>query len=125
MTRRNDRAECPELSGEALERHLFGCESCRIDARISAAWKALSAPDAEGPAPVRDAFLSRVLTARRSGLRRDRRRRYLLAAAAVLLFFFFAGSGQRSGVTSDPEIRAVDAFATLTATSSVEEMLPE
>jgi hypothetical protein len=124
MTREIGRIECPELSGEELERHLFVCEDCRARARMSAAWRALAAESPE-PSPVREEFLSRVLAARRSGARRDRRRRFLLAAAALLLFSFFAGEAHRKNSGPGPELQAEEAYATLASPSDIEGLLPE
>ena len=58
-------AGCPELSGEALERHLFVCEACRDDARMASAWKALAESPEGAEARVSEAFLSRLSAARR------------------------------------------------------------
>jgi len=123
--RENVPTECRELSGDALERHLFVCEACRTQARVSAAWRALASPDPGDALPIREAFLARVLSSRRQEARRSRRRRYLLAAAAVLLFFFCAGGGHRHGLDPGPDRRAEEAFANLTSPSELEAFLPE
>lgn len=123
--RENTSAECPELSGEALERHLFVCEACRTQARISTAWRALASPDADDASAIREAFLARVLSSRRQDSRRIRRRRCLLAAAALLLFFFCAGGGHRRGLDPGPDRRAEEAFANLTSPSELEAFLPD
>ena len=119
--------ECPELSGEALERHLFGCERCRGRARLAAAWKALGAP-AASEATVTDAFLARVLASNGARRRRERARRYLAIAAAVLLFFFFAGTGHRQSAGSaslETDRSAEDAYANLTAPTPLDTALPD
>jgi predicted anti-sigma-YlaC factor YlaD len=120
----NDRSGCPELSGEALERHLFVCEDCRAQARLAAAWRFLAA---EGPeeAPVREEFLARVLGARRRGVLQDRRFRYFLAAAALLLFCFFAGSGHRSRTGQPSDRQAEEALATVASPAEFESLLPD
>jgi len=118
---RDEIQECPELSGEALERHLFGCERCRGRARLAAAFKTVAAPPESDR--VTDAFLSRVLAAHGIRRRRDRARRYLAVAAAVLLFFFFAGTGHRQSAGSaslESQRGAEDAYASLTAPNALE-----
>jgi len=124
MKRKIGRIECPELSGEELQRHLFVCEDCRARARVSAAWRVLAAESPE-PSPVREEFLSRVLSARRSHARSTRRRRFLLAAAALLLFSFFAGEAHRKSAGPGPELQAEAAYASLVGPSEIEGLLPE
>ena len=117
----DEHPDCPELGGEALERHLFTCERCRGRARLSAAFKAVAAPPENDR--VSEAFLSRVLASHGVRRRRDRVRRYLAVAAAVLLFFFFAGTGHRqsAGTASlETERSAEDAYASLTAPNALE-----
>jgi hypothetical protein len=125
MRREIDRIECPELLGEELERHLFVCEDCRARARVSAALRVLAAESPE-PFPVREEFLSRVLSARRSDARRNtRRRRFLLAAAALLLFSFFAGEAHRKSAGPGPELQAEAAYASIAGPSEIEGLLPD
>jgi predicted anti-sigma-YlaC factor YlaD len=118
-------AGCPELSGEALERHLFVCEACRDDARMASAWKALAESPEGAEARVSEAFLSRLSAARRRDGARVRRRRYLLAAAAVLLFFFAAGTSQSERGAVDTDRPPEEAFSSLASTSVLEGLLPE
>ena len=120
-----DRAECGQLAGEALERHLFVCEGCRSQARLAAAWRSLAAESPKEAAPVREEFLARVLISRRQAARRDRRIRYLLAAAALLLFTFFAGSGHRTSSGPGRDRQAEEAFASLASPSELEGLLPD
>ena len=124
MRREEDFADCPELSGEELERHLFACPECRAGARLAGAWKALGEADA-GDGAVPEAFLSRVLAAARVRRRRDRARRILLAAAAVLLFSFFAGTGHGQSSAAERDGQAEDVYASVTAPSVFEVALPE
>jgi len=119
-----DRSGCPELSGEALERHLFVCEDCRAQARLSAAWRFLGAEGTE-EAPVREEFLARVLGARRRAFVRARRFRYLLAAAALLLFCFFAGSGHRSRTGQPSDHQTEEALATVASPAEFDSLLPD
>jgi ferric-dicitrate binding protein FerR (iron transport regulator) len=125
MKIRNDRSGCPERTGEELERHLFVCEDCRAEARLSAAWRALGGVGAEEPPSIREEFLGRVLGARNRQARRDRRLRLLLAAAALLLFTFFAGGGHKSGTGATPELQAEDAYASVAAPFELERLLAE
>jgi len=122
--RERPRGGCEGLTGEALERHLFVCEHCRGDVRLSAAWEALRGDRAEtSPAPASEAFVSRVLRARRREIVRERRRRFLLAAAAVLLFFFAAGANSQRAT---PPPNTDDVYASLANSSSVlEGFLPD
>lgn len=118
-------AACGGLTGEALERHLFQCPSCRGQGRMSSAWEALRGDRGGDPLPaVDERFVAKVLGAVRKDASRQRRRRWLLAAAAVLLFFFAAGanSRSRSAAPSTPE----DVYAGLTTPSpALEGLLPE
>ncbi len=125
MNRTHREAGCPELSGEALERHLFVCEACRDDARMASAWKAL-AESPEGAEAPRQRGLP-VAALRRAAPRRARLRlrRYLLAAAAVLLFFFAAGTSQSARGTVDTDRPPEEAFSSLASTSVLEGLLPE
>jgi len=118
-------AGCPELSGEALERHLFVCKACRDDARMASAWKALAESPEGGEARVSEAFLSRLFAARRRDGARLRRHRYLLAAAAVLLFFLAAGTSHSERGTVDTDRPPEEAFSSLASTSVLEGLLPE
>ncbi|HEY7114183.1 MAG TPA: hypothetical protein VIA45_14735 [Thermoanaerobaculia bacterium] len=118
-------ADCPELSGEALERHLFVCDSCRADARLGSAWKTLAERPEGAEARVDEAFLARLSAARRRDGVRVRRRRYLLAAAAVLLFFFAAGTSQAPPATSDGDRPPEEAFSSLASQPTLEGILPE
>ena len=118
-------AECPELTGEALERHLFVCESCRADARLASAWKTLAEHPEGAEARVDEAFLARLAAARRRDGARRRRRRYLLAAAAVLLFFFAAGTSQSPPGTSDGDRPPEEAFSSLQSPPALDGLLPE
>ena len=116
---------CEQLTGEALERHLFVCADCRRRARLAAAWDALreDRPDEETDASAEERFVAGVLAAvRRDGSRR-RLRRLWLAAAAVLLFFFAAGANfaDRPAAPASPE----EEYAGLTAPSALDGLLPE
>ncbi len=116
---------CAELSGEALERHLFLCEECRAGMRLSAAWEALKADRAEGELPADDGgFVSRVRVAIARDASRRRSRRWLLAAAAILLFFFAAGVNSRDRTASPAS--AEEDYASLSSPSpTLEGLLPE
>jgi hypothetical protein len=118
-------AGCQKLTGEALERHLFLCADCRGNVRLSTAWDTLRGDRGDGPPPpASEAFVSRVLQARRGDAWRQRRRRLLLAAAAVLLFFFAAGANSRNRETAPSS--AEDVYASLTTPSSaLEGLLPD
>ena len=116
---------CEQLTGEALERHLFACADCRGRARVVAAWDALRAerPNGGMDASANECFVAGVLAAvRRDGSRR-RLRRLWLAAAAVLLFFFAAGANfaDRAAAPASPE----EEYAGLTAPSALDGLLPE
>jgi predicted anti-sigma-YlaC factor YlaD len=116
---------CGQLTGAALERHLFACADCRGRMRLLAAWDVLreEVPSVDGVAPSDERFVARVLEAVRRDGSRQRRRRLWLAAAAVLLFFFAAGASSHSrpaGPSSTEE-----AYASLATTSALEELLPE
>lgn len=114
---------CGALSGEELERHLFVCGDCRSEARVSAAIHALRPGFDEADPPAADArFVSRVLELRRRGLARRRWIRLLAAAAAVLVFSFFTGTGSQGAAEQQ---RADEAFASLTASSAIDGLLPE
>ena len=119
-----DREHCPELSGEALERHLFVCAACRADARLEHAWSALrESGGAPGAVPLDERFVSRVLALRRTALARERRARLLAAAAAVLLFFFFTGTGSHR--TTTDHRGAEEALVTVLAPSPLDGLLSE
>jgi len=110
-------------AGQAEEIHLFRCESCRIEARIAGAWRAL--PDSrslESGARVDEAFVRRVL----SEIQRERRNRLRaragLAAAAALLFFFALGASQEAAASHAAGVE--DSYAQL-LTPGLETFLPE
>jgi len=116
---------CEQLTGEALERHLFLCADCRGRARLAAAWDAMreERPGDGTAAAADERFVAGVLAAvRRDGSRR-RLRRLWLAAAAVLLFFFAAGANfaDRAAAPASPE----EEYAGLTAPSALDGLLPE
>ncbi len=82
------------------ESHLFVCRSCRGEARLAAAWKAMPSPrDLERADSIDEAFVHGVLRRVREDRLRRVRRRLGIAAAAALLFFFAAGLGQRANAS--------------------------
>jgi len=126
----NDRATppgpaCAGLTGEALERHIFQCPSCRGQGRMSSAWEALRGDRGSDPLPaVDERFVKRVLGAVRQDASLRRRRRWLLAAAAVLLFFFAAGANSRSASAAPSTPEEIYAGVT-TPSAALEGLLPE
>ena len=110
-------------AGKAEEIHLFRCESCRLEARIAAAWRALPDPRSlETRAPSDEAFVPRVLAELRQERRQRARTRAGLAAAAALLFFFALGASQETAASH--AAGAEDSYAQLLA-PGLESLLPE
>jgi hypothetical protein len=110
--------------GRGRPGHLFLCRSCRIDARIAAAWRRLSRePEWSALGPASEEFIRRVATAAIADRRRTLRRRAVLSAAAALLFFFLAGAGRESQAadTAGPE----ETYSQLLAPSALESLLPD
>jgi hypothetical protein len=102
--------------------HRLICEDCRVETRISAAWKRFERPD-PGPEPeIEDRFVAAVLAA----LRRDRRlvvrERLALAAAAALLFSFFAGLAHEQATVPHPTPE--DTYASAVTPSVMEGFIP-
>lgn len=98
------------------ESHLFVCRSCRGEARLAAAWKAMPAPrDAERAGSIDETFVHGVLRRVREDRLRRVRRRLGIAAAAALLFFFAAGLGQRANAS--PPDDADESYAQMVAAS--------
>ena len=109
--------------GPAEEIHLFRCESCRLEARILAAWRALPDPRLlETRVPADDAFVRRVLAEVRRERRLKARARAGLAAAAALLFFFALGASQETAASH--AAGAEDSYAQL-LTPGLDSLLPE
>ncbi|MCA1580120.1 MAG: hypothetical protein LC796_01760 [Acidobacteria bacterium] len=105
------------------ESHLFVCRSCRGEARLAAAWKAMPSPrDLEKADSVDESFVRGVLRRVREDRMRRVRRRLGVAAAAALLFFFAAGLGQRANA-SPPE-DGDESYAQI-VTASPDSILPE
>jgi len=115
---------CGNLTGEALERHLFVCAACRGQNRLAPAWDALRGDRREKLEPADDRFVARVVLAVRRDARRRRLQRWLLAAAAVLLFFFAAGANSR-GPSAPPPSTEEAAASLATPSSALEGLLPE
>src|SRR5262249_37382921 len=125
MSWNREERKCPDLAGEALERHLFVCDSCRADARLASAWKALAERPEGAEARVDEAFLARLAPARRRDGVRMRRGRDPLAAAPVLLFFFAAGTSQTGPAASDTDRPPEEAFSNLQSPPALDGLLPE
>ena len=102
--------------------HRLICESCRVEARISSAWKRVEPPVPGPDAEIDDRFVAGVLAA----LRRDRRtvvlERLALAAAAALLFSFFAGLSHEQATV--PSAGPVDTYASAVTPSALEGFIP-
>ena len=113
------RTEC--LARRSNEGHLFVCPSCRADARIAAAWKAL--PLREAPVEADDRFVAAVLGSLRQDVARRSQYRFWLAAAAAALFFFFTGIALESA--SKPAATAEESYATLTSPNALEGLIPQ
>ena len=104
------------------ESHLFVCRSCRGEARLAAAWKAMPSPrDGERADPVDESFVQGVLRRVREDRLRRVRRRMGIAAAAALLFFFAAGLGQRANAS--PPDDGDESYAPI-VTASPDSVLP-
>lgn len=102
--------------------HRLICESCRLDTRISAAWKRVERPALGPDVEVDDRFVAGVL----ASLRRDRRvvvrERLALAAAAALLFSFFAGLAHEQATVPTPGPE--DTYASAVTPSALEGFIP-
>lgn len=105
------------------ESHLFVCRSCRGEARLAAAWKAMPSPrELEMADSIDESFVDGVLRRVREDRLRRVRRRVGIAAAAALLFFFAAGLGQRANAS--PSDDGDDSYAQI-VTASPDSILPE
>ena len=92
------------------ESHLFLCRSCRGEARLSAALKAMPAPrDLEAAVSIDESFVEGVLRRVHKDRHRRVRMRLGIAAAAALLFFFAAGVSQRAN--ANPADEADESYA--------------
>ena len=111
--------------GEAERRdpaHRLICEDCRVETRISAAWKRVERP-AVGPEPhLEDGFVAGVLAALRRDRRAAIRERLALAAAAALLFSFFAGLAHEQATVPGPAPE--DTYASAVTPSMMEGFIP-
>jgi len=114
-----------KVHGETERRdpaHRLMCESCRVEARISSAWKRVEPPALGPDVEVDDRFVAGVLAA----LRRDRRavvrERLALAAAAALLFSFFAGLSHEQATVPTPGPE--DTYASAVTPSALEGFIP-
>ena len=109
--------------GQGQRGHLFLCRSCRIERRISAAWKAVPRPaDAEYPETPPEEFIRRVTAAASRDRRRRLRHRAVLTAAAALLFFFLAGAGHQ---TETDHLHPEDIYSQLFTPSAMGGLLPD
>ena len=110
-------------AGQTEEVHLFGCEGCRLEARIAAAWRALPhSRSIETNEPVNEAFVRRVLDGVEAERRRRLRARAGLVAAAALLFFFALGASHETAMSH--AAGAEDTYAQL-LTPGLDSFLPE
>jgi hypothetical protein len=110
--------------GEAERRdpsHRLVCESCRVEARISAAWNHIERPAAPFAIAPSEEFVERVVAAVARDRRVVARERILLAAAAALLFSFFAGlAHEASQLRPAPE----DTYASAVTPSALDGFIP-
>ncbi len=105
------------------ESHLFLCPSCRAEARLAAALKAMPAPEElEAAASIDESFVEGVLRRVHQDRRRRGRMRLGVAAAAALLFFFAAGVSERANVT--PTEDADESYAQI-LTPAADPVLPD
>ena len=110
-------------AGKSEEIHLFRCEACRLEARISAAWRALPDPRSfETGVAVDEAFVQRVLAEVQRERRQRARTRAGLAAAAALLFFFALGASQETAASH--AAGAEDSYSQL-LTPGLDSLLPD
>ncbi|MEP6800784.1 MAG: hypothetical protein ABJC07_02520 [Acidobacteriota bacterium] len=105
------------------ESHLFLCRSCRGEARLAAALKAMPAPEElEAAASIDETFVDGVLRHVHQDRQRRRRMRLGVAAAAALLFFFAAGVSERA--TATPTEDADESYAQILAPAA-DSVLPD
>lgn len=105
------------------ESHFFVCRSCRREARLAAAWKAIPPlQQSETAVPIDDSFVEGVLRRVREDRGRRLRLRLGVAAAAALLFSFAAGLGQRA--SASPADDADDSYTQI-LTPSTDSLLPD
>ena len=102
--------------------HRLICESCRLDARISAAWKRIERPALGPDAEIDDRFVAGVLGALRRDRRTAVRERLALAAAAALLFSFFAGLAHEQATVPHPTPE--DTYASAVTPSVMDGFIP-
>ncbi|MEP7132768.1 MAG: hypothetical protein ABI914_06370 [Acidobacteriota bacterium] len=105
------------------ESHLFVCRSCRGEARLAAALKAMPSPrNLETAVAIDESFVQGVLRRVHRDRHRRVRARLGLAAAAALLFFFAAGVSQRE---SDPIADDGDESYAQVLTPASDSVLPD